>query len=100
MTRQPESEAMRAARVELTGIAGELRAVRVRVRALARRLNRAAKGAEVVATGADGQAYTVEGWVGGALSDYTKATTGLSEAVSYLAWLARGDHRQDIIQDV
>jgi hypothetical protein len=94
MTREPETQAVIEAKVELGRIVEDLRAIRGRVVAVARRLRRAAATAPRAATFDDESRETAEGWMAGSLKEVVREELG--NAIRVLALELRTDWRPEI----
>jgi len=92
--REPETEAVLEAKAELGRIVEDLRAIRGRVVAVARRLRRAAATAPRAATFDDGSRETAEGWMAGSLKEVVREELG--NAIRILALETRTDWRPEI----
>lgn len=96
--REPETEVVLEAKVELETIVEDLRAIKGRVLAVTRRLRRAAATAPVVATVTDGEKLTAEGWLADVLEEDVR--TELGEVIRLFASQAREDPRPQIREHV
>jgi len=92
--REPETDAVLEAKVELGRIVADLRALKGRVVAVTRRLRRAAATAPAIGTFDDGVQETAEGWVADALKSIGRDE--IAEAIRVLALQVRTDWRPEI----
>jgi hypothetical protein len=99
MEAEPETEAVLAAKAELEKVVEDLRAVKERMLAIARRLRAAEPDAPAVATDPrDGFKYTAEDWLAGGLEN--QAREELGEMIHLFEIWAHEDPRIDIWQQV
>jgi hypothetical protein len=94
MTREPETQAVIEAKVELGKIVANLRALKGRVVEVRRRLRRAAATAPTAATFDDESRETAEGWMAGSLKEVVREELG--NAIRVLALEVRTDWRPEI----
>jgi hypothetical protein len=102
--REVESEATRQASAELQAIAEELRGLRRRLVATAKRLKAAASSGAVVDTTTDGKGLTVERWSGESIDPApldgggTSVLEAIDEALERIGWAADADGTRAVIR--